>query len=154
MELYRPFRTFAFDLQPDRVTPYPMICRPFQDFFTRTAAWKAVPLVTEAHTRRRRGCPRINQPLPLPAWKAVPNGLSYTTFRDILPSRQKKEGLYKYPAHPSLRSVCTGLLIVLPSRQFTTIEICHLPQNLYPTVNETECNLPLPYSQTLLRQKA
>ena len=107
-----------------------------------------------AYSTKERMPSDRNQPLPLPVWKAVPNGLSYTTFRDVLPSRQKKEGLYKYPAHPSLRSVCTGLLIVLPSRQFTTIEICHLPQNLYPTVNETECNLPLPYSQTLLRQKA
>ena len=105
MELYRPFRTFAFDLRPDRVTPYHMICRPFQDFFTRTAAWKAVPLVTEAHTRRRRGCPRIEiSPSPFQPGRLYLMGFHTRPFAMYcLPGRRRIMG---FNPRTSIATLC------------------------------------------------
>jgi len=67
-------------------------------------AWKAILLVTEVHTRRRRGCPRIvNLPPTISAWKAVPNWHTH----DVLPSRQKNNNGLLSP-HILVSLVCTG----------------------------------------------
>ena len=61
----------------------------------------------EGNTMSNRGAYSTKERMPsdrrlsqsLSAWKAVPDWLSYTTFRDVLPSRQYKcYGLI--PAHP------------------------------------------------------
>ena len=65
-------------------------------------AWKATLLVTEVHTRRRRGCPRIENYHNLyQAWKAVPD--FFHTFHDFsrCTALQAVEVLWAlFPAHP------------------------------------------------------
>jgi hypothetical protein len=71
--------------------PVKIYCVNFRWFNFRKfrIAWKAILWVTEVHTRRRRGCPRIESyNNPNQAWKAVHDWLSRMTFRDVLPSRQ------------------------------------------------------------------
>ena len=78
-----------------------------QDSRKLEIAWKATPWVTEVHTRRRRGCPRIVAPLSLLAWKAVPDWLSRMTFREVLSSRQNKD--YRFiPRTSSFHSYVRG----------------------------------------------
>ena len=68
-------------------------------FWIFRIAWKAILWVTEVHTRRRRGCPRIENTYSLSAWKAVPD-FYLCNFRDVLPSRQYMERDIVIPAHP------------------------------------------------------
>ena len=74
-----------------------------------------------AYSTKERMPSDRKQPFPIPAWKAVHDWSSCTKFRDVLPSRQYKDyGLIS--PHILVSLVCTGLLIVLPSRQFETLE--------------------------------
>ena len=80
------------------------------------------------HTLRRRGCPRLaNLPPTISAWKAVPNWHT----RDVLPSRQYKDYGLLSP-HILVSLVCTGLLIVLPSRQVWTSNYISIAQRKSP----------------------
>ena len=74
-----------------------------------------------AYSTKERMPSDRNYHYPQSAWKAVPDLLSYITFRDVLPSRQYKDYGLQSP-HILVSLVCTGLLIVLPSRQFATPE--------------------------------
>ena len=83
----------------------------------------------EGNTMSNRGAYSTKERMPsdrelppsLPAWKAVPDWLSRMISCDVLPSRQIKDWRLT-PRTSSFSLVCTGLLIVLPSRQVRTPE--------------------------------
>ena len=85
-------------------------------------AWKAILWVTEVHSRRRRECTRIKgYRHPYQPGRLYIIATLYMTFRDVLPSRQYNNYGFN-PPHILVSLACTGLLIVLSSRQFWICE--------------------------------
>ena len=88
-----------------------------------------VPNYLEGNTISNRGAYSTKERMPSDRNPPLPSasleGCTWLaldiTFRDVLPSRQYKDYEFQSP-HILVSLVCTGLLIVLPSRQFQTPE--------------------------------